>query len=132
MPEDKFRLPEGAAPHYHDGDPVGTDPFTPTEAEREYLGDLLIPVHSEGESNSEETEDSDESGSEDESQAALDPSEYTIDELESELATGDYDDVLDEIREVEASQGNRDGALEAIDERAETTGEGLGGDDGTA
>ncbi|NUC71703.1 hypothetical protein HTZ84_05165 [Haloterrigena sp. SYSU A558-1] len=63
-----------------------------------------------------ESEDVEES---DEDYQTLDPSEYTVAELENELETGDFDATLDEIEEAEKAQKDRDGALEAIANRRE-------------
>lgn len=47
---------------------------------------------------------------------AIDPSEYTISELEAEIESGDYtDNELETIREAESATDDRDGAIEAID-----------------
>jgi len=49
--------------------------------------------------------------------AVLDPSEYTVAELEDALATGDYDGGLGTIEAAEREGKDRDTALEAIDDR---------------
>ncbi|QRV14211.1 hypothetical protein JMJ58_14845 [Haloterrigena salifodinae] len=64
----------------------------------------------------EDDESNDAEGSDGDYQT-LDPSEYTIAELEDELETGDFDAALDEIEEAEKEQKDRDGALEAIADR---------------
>ncbi|WP_254768229.1 hypothetical protein [Salinilacihabitans rarus] len=51
--------------------------------------------------------------------AGLDPSGYTLEELEVELATGDYDDRLDAIEAAERAEKDRDGAYALIDARRE-------------
>lgn len=75
------------------------DEIEPTEAELSAFGDNLEPVQ-------EETPD-----------VSLDPSEYTVSELETEIE--DYDSVsaLQEVREAEEEGKDRATALEAIDER---------------
>ena len=71
----------------------------------------------------EDSESENDTEASDEVYRTLDPSEYTIDELEAELATGDFDATLDEIEEAEKEQEDRDGALEAIDDRRDELGE---------
>ncbi|PSP89799.1 gas vesicle synthesis family protein [Halobacteriales archaeon QS_4_69_34] len=62
---------------------------------------------------------------------ALDPSEYTIDELEDELAEIDDPEELREVRDAEADGEDRTGARELIDERLDAVaddGASAGGD----
>lgn len=55
----------------------------------------------------------------------------SIPDLEAELATGDYDSLLDSLAHAERETENRKGALEAINDRKEVadTGDPSGGDE---
>lgn len=61
----------------------------------------------------------DEEDVDEEIEVPLDPSEYSVDELQAELATGEYDDVLYEISQLEAQGEDRTTAHEAIAARRE-------------
>ncbi|EMA48002.1 helix-hairpin-helix domain-containing protein [Halococcus saccharolyticus] len=88
MADDRFTLPEGATNHYRDGEPVEPgEPFTPTETERELLGDVLVPVESDESADttadsagtSSATDETTEAVSEDDSHGAdaADPDDFT-------------------------------------------------------
>jgi len=101
------------------------DIIEPTEAELDSFGDLLRPVEPATETDenaedttSEETTSSDESDSGDEAVIAeppFDPSQYTIQELDEEIAENDYsDDELEAALDVEQSGDDRSGAKDTI------------------
>ena len=72
----------------------------------------------EGESDSDQEDDAEADAelSDDELAEVLDG---TIPEVEEELATGDYDDVLDELEALEEDGEDRSGVYSAIDDRRE-------------
>ncbi|AXR80791.1 hypothetical protein [Natrarchaeobaculum sulfurireducens] len=85
------------------------DEFEPTESELKHFSDRIEVV---------EDADPDESDKADETNAApIDPSEYTIGELENELADVDDRDALIAVGKLESEQQDRDGALEAVEDR---------------
>jgi hypothetical protein len=102
---------------YRDGDVVEPgDVIEPTEAELEAFGDVLEAVH-EREIDAETTPESPTIES-----PPIDPSEYTVDELQDALEDADYDwtdATLRGLRQAEVDGQNRDTALEAIDAELE-------------
>lgn len=97
------------------------DEIEPTEDELEAFGDNLAP-------NEDDEAEADESaGGEEAEQAQLATGEAeadleavldgTVDEVQAALATGEYDDVLDELGGLETDAEARKGVFEALDER---------------
>ena len=128
MSDKKFRLQGGAATHYHDGEPVGNEPFVPTDAERQMLGDLLVPVHDDQDGDAAAAPS--DGGDEDEAAKA----ESFVEEnnatgIAEAIADGEADGHLQAVRDAENehnSSGGRKTVHDALDERAEEIGEDAG------
>ena len=122
MPDNdkQFRLSESAATHYHDGEPVGTEPFTPSDTEKTMLGDLLIPAHDEEESDGPESvESADEQG-------AAEFVGNNANDVAAAIEAGDADGHLAEVRDAESNDRDRKTVHNALDARADETGEDAG------
>jgi len=100
------------------------DVIEPTESELDSFGDSLRPLGqaetvdepdtADETATETSTDDAEESDAET-SEAPIDPSEYTIDELDEEIAEGDYSKAaISAILEAEQSGDDRNGAVDTI------------------
>ena len=128
MSDKKYRLQGGAANHYHDGEPVGDEPFVPTDSEHQILGDLLVPVH--GDQDGDGDTASSDGGNEDEAAKAVSfVQENNAPGIADAIADGEADGHLAAVRKAENDyndSGGRKTVHNALDERAEETGEDAG------
>lgn len=83
------------------------DTFEPTDAELSAFGDRLEPE--------EDVEDENPGGNAPE--PGLELADLTVSEVEDELASGEYDDMLDELESLEEAGKDRKGVHEAVEDR---------------